>query len=1129
MADQPANTPNPFMQTGAGTPPGQTSLNELVGNQGEQIKAAQTLLDLLEQQPEAIKKAIGYTKDWQTQLKSIVKYTEDYEDSFKRLLSMSKQYGESGIFRAKNYNDLLNNLKDLKEAQNQLMRDGFFDKTQQRDLKTQMAFLNTAIQKVGDNLEKTGRKMDEAIDPDLLAELSAKARKAALDVEKMGKAWNNVHLRPLTSNLARMNDVLGGSSEILNKITQRATKYATIAGKLERIKLEKQTAGKLGMQETLAGLNKGQLLRARQAGLTGPPSRRIAPEKMAQIRKDLAATVSERAGGGGFIDRFLTQRAMKQVADSAARTATGEAPRPGFLARAYEAGGGSVTRGLGAAVTGGTAGFMANQAAGLANMSPYFMIGELLMKFIDANAKANAEIADKLGEAGIFGGGASGAKDLLMVRKALTPENLGFNYTGESYQKNLKIAQAISEGGVNLPELATGVRPTETSGLGMVKNIAYHGAKLAGYLDEGAAAKEIMQVLQEYHTSFIGVQDFFEHINRDTARAGITTTKYINIIEEINKQFDRFGQSLDQTVNTMRMLGRTGIQSSADVREAMAAITNAGQKRTFEMQAFLGVQTAMTKGAPEEQVRYQEANVSVARKRAQEALGIPSLGINATNVTSLEDVRQLQAHLARTPGGTNIERQAANDALNQLGMEIQRLQGYQNFQQKAREGKFGEAGLGLAAQNAMLGYNLTGSTMEQFRAVQVALSKANRGKGYTLEQVLGGAGAEDPALVKIMEALQTDPSMLQKLMRVGQVQAQATMQGAREGTVSDETYDRLVKIAQKDQTLAPKLKRGLGAKAQIQGLSPDDQDMLTALLGKNESVLKDIMETETGANKMAEDQITEEERERQKQKAEDVATNTRPLAQIFADAFESLFNTISQPLADIYDWLGQRFGTGASPQEIARVREAWGGGGENTPGGLYMKQLLDHFDELKDQNKKDLGEVNHLLESQPNLEKTDKQKFDDLLMQKRTLETQGKQINAAQTDLIREQRIITGPRGAKNIQEIAAADSIKESAEQLAPVFQKNLDKISDRLLDKSLSDQQYEALKAKGLDAASIIKMTTALPVTTRQLPSSITNIQQVTLEAVKVAAPHQQAPNQSNEGTPATSKTGTKPTGGQ
>lgn len=1130
MADETVNSSvnASFSQTGVGNPPAnaQQSLNDLTGNAQSQVEVTRQLASMFENASDDVKKLMGYTKDWQVQLKSIVKYTEDYEDSFKRLLSMSKQYGESGIFRAKNYSDLLSNLKDLKDAQNQLMKDGFFDKTQQRELNRNMDFLNTAIVKVGDNMSKAGRKMDDAIDPDLLAQLAAKARLAAGEIEKMGKAWNNVHLRPLTSNIARMNDVMGGSSAILSKITERATKYAGIARNLEKLKMEHLT-GK-GAKGTLEGMTPGAQLRARAAGLMGTPAnKRVNEAKQAQIRKDLARTVTEKAGGGGFVDRFLTQRAMKQVAETAAANASGGTARPGFLGRAYEAGGGSVTQGMGKMAAGGAAGFMSNQYAGLANMSPYFMIGELLMKFIDANAKANADIADKLGGAGVFGGGASGTKDLFNIRKSLNPENMGFNYTGESFQKNLKIAQAIAEGGVNLPELASGTRPGETSGVGMVKNIAYHGAKLAGYLDEGTAAKEIMKVLQEYHTSFTGVQDFFEHINRDTARAGITTVKYIGILDDINKQFDRFGASLDQTVNTMRMLGRTGVQSADDVREAMGAITNAGQKRTFEMQAFLGVQTAMTKGAPEEQVRYQTANVAVAKKRAQEALGIPSLGLDATNVNSLDDVRQMKAHLARSGGGTPVERQAANDALTQLGIEMQRLQGAKTVQGLAGQGRFGEAGLAQASQNSMLGYNLTGSTMEQFRAVQTALSKANRGKGYSLGQVMGGAGAEDPALVKLMEAMQTDPGMLQKLMRVFDAQSQATMQGAMAGNVTDQTYDRLVRLGEKGGIKMT----GKTAQEKIQGLSGEQQDKLTTLLANEESVLKDIMETETGANKMAEDKITDDEREKQKQKAEDVATSTRPIAEIFADAFESLFNTISGPLADIYDWLGRKFGTKVDEGQTARVREEFGGAGENSPGAKRIQELIDHFDEMKDANKKQLTDINHLLESQPNLEKTDPTKFGQMTAQKKQLENQGKMIANTESDLQRQRRIATGPRGATNIESVTEADSILDNANKLAPVLQATLDKTTDRMLDKNISDQQYDALKAKGLDAASISKMAKDLPMSTRQVPTSVTHIQNLMLEHVAMAPANASLPtNATGEGNAAVGKTGSvKPAGSQ
>jgi hypothetical protein len=1085
MADQPINTPPNFSQTGAGVPPAnfqaqqtaQKAVNDLLG---DQVKLTNTVADIWKELPDSIKATVNVTQDWQTKLKGIVKYTEDYEDAFKRMLQLSKQYGETGIFRAKNYGDLLKNLQDLKEAQNKLMKDGFFDKTQQRELKRQTDFLSMAIEKVGKNMEKAGKRAKDAIDPELLAEVGENARKASADIEKMGRAWNNVHLRPLTSNLARMNDALGGSSQFLSRVTERATKFAGIATKLEKVKSEAAHTAKLSMKETFGKLTPREQLTARAAGLTGKPSdKRLSKQTREQIRKDLARNVTEQAGGGGFIDRFLTQRAMKQVADAAQRTSEGGQSQTGFLGRAYQAGGGSVMRGASNMAQGAGAGFLAHQAEAAANLSPYLMVAELIAKFIDANAKANSEIATSLGEAGIFGGGASGVKDLMNVRKALRSENMGFNFTGESYQKNLKIAQAIKEGGVNLPELAGGVRPEETGGVGMVKNIAYHGAKLAGYLDEGAAAKEIMKVLQEYHTSFTGVQDFFEHINRDTARAGITTTKYIGIIDEVNKQFDRFGMSLEQTVTTMRMLGRTGTQSAEDVRDAMGAITNAGQKRTFEMQAFLGMQTARTPGAPEEQVRYQESNVAVAKKRAQEALGIPSIGLDATQVKSRDDVREMKAHLARSGGGTPAERQTAMDALNQLDMEMQRLEGSKKVRDLAHAGRFGEAGLAQASQNSMLGYNLTGSTMEQFRAIQVALQHANKGKGYTLQQVMGGAGATDPTLVKLMEALQTDPSILQKMLRVFDAQGHATMQGARQGILGEETYKQLVGIADQHGL---KMK-GSTPQGKIQSLSGTDQDKLAIYLADNENILKEIMKTEAGANALAQDKIDQDEKDRQREKAEEVATASRPLADVFADAFENLFVTISAPVEDIYELLSRSpLGSKLHKEETARLREMYGGADPTTgvsgPQAEYFEKVIAHLEDMKVQSKADLARVNQELETQ-----TDPKKIIGLQAQKNQLEGTQKRVIGLEESLKHTALSATGPRGIVDREAGTNAYGLMKAADDMMPLMEKGLKKI-----DESVSSQQEGALKY--LDPKWLGSLVPVLPTSALKTSTPTTNV---------------------------------------
>jgi hypothetical protein len=999
-----------FGQTGTGTPPNPAAVNQglsdTLANLGKQVE----ILSKIAEEGRLISTDLT---EWQTKLKSIIQYTEDYEDSFTRLVALSRQFGDSGIFKAKNYRELKAHLEELVDTQKQLLQKGFFDKQEQKAIQGMIDHTSRGVKNLETNMASMGRTMEDSIDPNLIDQLSKNLRTASKEVDNMRKLFNNVHIKPLTKEMLQMNEAMGRSG-----LLEKYAKYGEVASRIDRLRMARKDEGRAGLQQKMEMMKAHTIASARRAGLMGGTRDvRIKQFKPAYF-KGMARELAEGAGGGGLLDRYLGQRALKQMVETPAGA------KPTFLARAMEMGQGSVIKGVGGLAAGGEAGMMSNVMGGVAQLAPMFAIGELLEKFIDANAKANRDIAEQLGEAGIFGGAGSGATNLFSVRKALGSENWGFNLTGETFKRNLKIAEAIKEGGVNLPELATGVRPGEATGIGMVKNIAYHGAKLAGFLDEGAATKEIMKVLQQYHESFTGVQDFFQHINRDTIRAGITTTKYIGIIDELNKQFDRMGQSLEQTTNIMRVLGRTGVQSSEDVREALSALTNAGQKRSFEIQTFLGMRAAQ-QGRGGEQVELQQQNVGIAKQRAQEAFSAIQ-GLDLGTINNREDIAAARAHLARTQNGTPVERQAALGALNQLDQEMARLDAAKRVQSLAGQGRFGEAGLAYAAGQATLGRNLTQSTFEQFQFIRDSLKLA--GAGTVGQLATGKVDLTNPALVKITELLQSDPMVFQKLQRVFQAQAQATTGMAATGALKDDkTYSRLVTLAAGIQG-APEAMRGAQTdRARIQKLfkeQPKLFDKLTARLAGSEDILEDILKTETGADEVARDQLSIQDRQDQDRKAEDVATATRPLAEIFADAFDNLFNTISAPLGAIYDFLSQRFGNRISGTETERVRQEYQGDA--------FDKLTQHIDELKDESKNRLRDIQRQLDDNPTMKDTDPAQYNKLQMEKTQEINRQTGLGYTMNELVETQRRATSVQGITTKEEVINADSILANAPVLA-------------------------------------------------------------------------------------------------
>ena len=1035
-----------FGQSGSGTPanPAATNstLNSALSDMSQATGAVEDqsrqLLDTMKGLNEPAKVIAAALQDWQTKLKGIVTYTEDYEEAFKRLIILSRSYGESGIFKARNYRELKAHLESLIETQKEMMKEGFFSRQEQAGLQKMIEHTSKGVDRLNSHLKETGRTLDDSVDPDVMAKLASNTRAASMQVEKMTRHINSMHIKPITKNLMQLNEAMGRSGNL-----EKYAKYAQVAERISKMKATQNSEDKVAMRQNMELMRASTIHKAKQAGLMGaarhPSLRSVKPAYF----KDIARELSEKGNGGGFLDRYLGQRALKKIADGD----TGS-----FMARSLQAGQGSVMKGMGQVAFQNGASGIEGVAGGIARYAPILAIGDLLEKFIDANAKMNADVADKLGEAGIFSAGGNGTQNLFNVRKSLMSQNYGFNLTGETFQKNLKIAQAIKEGGVNLPELASGVRPGETSGVGKIKGVAYGGAKLAGFMDEAAATQQIMKLLQQYKTSFEGTEDFFAHINKDTARAGITTTKYIGIIDEINKQFDRMGQSLENTVNVMRVLGRTGVESTDDVREALETLTNAGKSRSFEMQAFLGMQNAQQGRAPEN-LKLEEANVNVAAKRAREALSAPSLGLKIGNVNSMADVGVLKQQLMRSTAGSPVERQTALGTLNQLEQAIARRDAAKRVNELAKQGRFGEAGLAQASANASLGYNMTGKTMETFQGVRSSLQAA----GVSMNDFLSGKVdiSTNPALAKIGELIGNDPQIMMKLRRVVQAQAGSTMQLAGRGQLqNDSTYSRLARIAETIPTARKDLK-GQTDRQKIMNLlkvQPEMSDKIGEKLSEQGGMLQDIVDSEAGINEASQDLVSQQDKQEQAAKAEDIATATRPMADIFADAFDNLFQTISAPLSAIYTWLTQHFGGAAKAGEGERVRQEYGTDA--------VSQLITHLDTLKEESVKNLRNIQQTIDEQPDLEKTDPKRFNELKTQEAQAKTRTLQITNTLGELIQTQQSATSNQGITQEASVMQADAILKNA----PVFATQIDKQMAKITQDQSAQNKLDAGKTADL-----------------------------------------------------------------
>jgi len=396
----------------------------------------------------------------------------------------------------------------------------------------------------------------------------------------------------------------------------------------------------------------------------------------------------------------------------------------------------------------------------------------------------------------------------------LTP---GMNLYGQTYEKNIDIAAAINKFGVSVADLSetnnrleqniigkAGGRPGE----GIAATI-FGGARLAG-LDQTAATEQIMKLLQQYHLSLEGTDAFFNKLNIDIRAAGITSTKYIQILDDISGQFDHMARGIDDVTSALRMLGHTGILTSEQVTDALKAMTT---KTTPEVGAFLAMQPAFAQKTARALRAAQTADVGTQAENAYNALvdAFQSTGMTKEDaakrlkaqgitVDTLSDMRtDMRTNVAAkatmvagqvlTGVGDATKKQAVGSALENLQAGRQALQATTNYLANPTRGALELAfqpNMGPAAAVAM---NITKLQQVLMRAGGLGQTPEAAMRTFILhpEQMAGRA----MEINQLANALQLNPEDIPKLRTAVMAGAGAEIQDALKGALPTEEYEKI--------------------------------------------------------------------------------------------------------------------------------------------------------------------------------------------------------------------------------------------------------------------------------------------------------------------------------------------------
>lgn len=735
MADDPQNndpvkqygTPSEqFKQSGTGTPSIDPNTQKSLEALGDESAVLLTNMTKLVQMLSSAKTPIGdmgkeFDK-WKNSLKYAVDATEDVSESLKEVLDINKKFSNKGIFDKRTYKDVHSRLEELFKAQKKLQgRGSLLSAEENKKLDQSLHHTAAALDKIKDAMKDVA-DANEEIDEKVFLEIAKNARMATAETTKLG------------ASLGRGGKVSRGVQDIAkimgSGMFDKFARAGGIAKELNKWKTEVQKEGKRGAGEK-------QRAFARKFGLKeDTPLDELAAFRRTSLGKARGAggaAISGRTGFAGILDRVVE------------RAAGGQGRFAGAARGLLEAGGGEVT-GTGVGMRGlqGIAGMGEGVMGGIGEAAVPLAILDGIRKLYDTITEQNKDIFKHMGKGGLFAGGAAAgqsARDVFQAVKynlahgGMYGGGLGVSTLGVDAKQTQAVIDAMEDMGIALPELSQKLDENTMSGVitdrrargfGGVQQLAYTTGKQLG-LDTGETARENTKLLMQFGQSQETINKLFRQFVGDTKAAGITTTKYLSIIDDVTGNFDRMGKSLQSVTSIMRVLGSTGLATSDDLKEALKLLL--GPQKTLEQTAFTlasvgrGGQAAIGEGLGRE----------AAGMRVTTGAGLRGAGLDISD-ESLKSVDGVTEAMGTLAADTKIDvttRQSLNKQLENL-LNVLRLQG--DFQ-KAATNKMNVVDL-AANVNALK--DAKTAAMVNWRTMQTQLKLSHKGVGDLFRE---GGGA----------------------------------------------------------------------------------------------------------------------------------------------------------------------------------------------------------------------------------------------------------------------------------------------------------------------------------------------------------------------------------------------------
>jgi hypothetical protein len=558
----------------------------------------------------------------------------------------------------------------------------------------------------------------------------------------------------------------------------------------------------------------------------------------------------------------------------------------------------------------GTEGGLATLGEAMAAAAPALAALEgavmLLVEAFDGYVAQNKAMESGLAKGGLFSG-ATGGRGFTGARAGLTPDS-AYTRLGLSFDRNLKIAQTIAEQGYAIQDIVAAGQQEEMTGVktpgragegfmagasGMIQRAVVGAGRIAG-LTDAEGVQRVVKLMEEYRETLEQGENFFMQVTKGAKSAGLSTTKYISILDEVMGRFDRMNRSLDQTVQIMDMLGKSGRLAGEDMQQYLKFLTggagapeNAGTSEQIFLFNRMSASSKANLASNQQQLMTNLVDRAVGTGgRPGELSGIPGITPEMMRKGFGGSARELDDFVTNVVqpaiATANVDpgqKKSWNNLVEQMRTQKQQAETYQDF----AKGKIDAVGLGLGTKVG--GTNMSASMALQQGAMDMILKS---GKFQDFKKNPMEFAAQHKEVSFLAELFKNDPKALQQLPRIMEIAGQQRLEAAQAGSKDDELYKLAVKKGFKINLQDPS--------AYSKWLKQNGNSLLNDIDG-----LHSTFSFFATASTKQQHEATENERRQALEEAKKVGSQTQTMADMIGHVFSKWFNNIISGLEAIID------------------------------------------------------------------------------------------------------------------------------------------------------------------------------------------------------------------------------------